>query len=237
MKRNQKGFTLAELLIVVAIVGVLVAVAVPVFVAQETKAKNTVTANNLRAAYTTAAVEVASKPSAASIAIEKTVKVVGTDVSEHKDNLPFTLNSATGLTAGDNTATFTFSVDTATGVINAVSCALAAGGGDTFTATNSGTSSVTGGKKDTLLSPNIVISGAADGGNISGGTAPYTFAVDNSVDGYQDRGLTVTADNTAHTLTISGTPNDSGELSIIVTVTDADGKTGTITIGGTIADE
>ena len=46
MKRNQKGFTLAELLIVVAIVGVLVAVAVPVFVAQETKAKNTVTAKN-----------------------------------------------------------------------------------------------------------------------------------------------------------------------------------------------
>ena len=33
-KRNKKGFTLAELLIVVAIVAVLVAIALPVFTAQ-----------------------------------------------------------------------------------------------------------------------------------------------------------------------------------------------------------
>ena len=34
MKKNNKGFTLAELLIVVAIIAVLVAIAIPVFTSQ-----------------------------------------------------------------------------------------------------------------------------------------------------------------------------------------------------------
>ena len=45
-KNNKKGFTLAELLIVVAIIAVLVAIAIPVFSAQLDKAKlATATAN------------------------------------------------------------------------------------------------------------------------------------------------------------------------------------------------
>ncbi|MFR5732787.1 MAG: type IV pilin protein [Clostridium sp.] len=36
---KQKGFTLAELLVVVAIVGILVAISIPVFTAQLGKAK------------------------------------------------------------------------------------------------------------------------------------------------------------------------------------------------------
>ena len=36
--KNKKGFTLAELLIVVAIIGVLVAVSIPIFSAQRSKA-------------------------------------------------------------------------------------------------------------------------------------------------------------------------------------------------------
>ncbi len=48
---NRKGFTLAELLIVVAIVAVLVAIAIPVFTAQKHKAEAAVDQANLRAYY------------------------------------------------------------------------------------------------------------------------------------------------------------------------------------------
>ena len=47
----QKGFTLAELLIVVAIIGVLVAVAVPVFTNQLEKSRESVDLANVRSAY------------------------------------------------------------------------------------------------------------------------------------------------------------------------------------------
>lgn len=48
---NKKGFTLAELLIVVAIIAVLVAIAIPIFTAQLEKSRDAVTLSNVRAAY------------------------------------------------------------------------------------------------------------------------------------------------------------------------------------------
>ena len=50
-KNNKKGFTLAELLIVVAIIGVLVAVSIPIFTAQLKKAKLATNQANARAGY------------------------------------------------------------------------------------------------------------------------------------------------------------------------------------------
>lgn len=50
-KTNKKGFTLAELLIVVAIIAVLVAIAIPVFTSQLEKARQATDAANLRALY------------------------------------------------------------------------------------------------------------------------------------------------------------------------------------------
>ena len=50
MKKNQHGFTLAELLVVVAIVGILVAISIPVFTAQLSKARKATNQANLRAA-------------------------------------------------------------------------------------------------------------------------------------------------------------------------------------------
>lgn len=49
--RNRKGFTLAELLIVVAIIAVLVAIAIPVFTNQLEKSRESTDASNIRAAY------------------------------------------------------------------------------------------------------------------------------------------------------------------------------------------
>ncbi len=51
MKKNKKGFTLAELLIVVAIIAVLVAIAIPVFSAQLEKSKLATDTANVRSAY------------------------------------------------------------------------------------------------------------------------------------------------------------------------------------------
>ena len=51
MKKNNKGFTLAELLIVVAIIAVLVAIAIPVFTAQLEKSREAVDLSNIRSYY------------------------------------------------------------------------------------------------------------------------------------------------------------------------------------------
>lgn len=50
-KTNKKGFTLAELLVVVAIIAVLVAIAIPIFTSQLEKAREATDAANIRAAY------------------------------------------------------------------------------------------------------------------------------------------------------------------------------------------
>ena len=54
MKKNNKGFTLAELLIVVAVIAVLVAVAIPTFANQLEKSRQGVDISNLRGAYAAA---------------------------------------------------------------------------------------------------------------------------------------------------------------------------------------
>jgi prepilin-type N-terminal cleavage/methylation domain-containing protein len=54
LRRNKKGFTLAELLIVVAIIGVLVAISIPIFTSQLKKARLATNQANARAAYAAA---------------------------------------------------------------------------------------------------------------------------------------------------------------------------------------
>ena len=51
LRKNEKGFTLAELLIVVAIIGVLVAISIPIFTAQLEKSRDAVSVANMRTAY------------------------------------------------------------------------------------------------------------------------------------------------------------------------------------------
>ena len=56
-KRGNKGFTLMEMLIVVAIIAVLIAIAIPVFTSQLENSREAADAANLRSAYA----EVAAK--------------------------------------------------------------------------------------------------------------------------------------------------------------------------------
>ena len=51
LRKNEKGFTLAELLIVVAIIGVLVAISIPIFTSQLEKAREATDLANIRSAY------------------------------------------------------------------------------------------------------------------------------------------------------------------------------------------
>ena len=54
--RNKKGFTLMEMLIVVAIIAVLVAIAIPTFKGQLEKSRQATDLANVRAAYSEAVV-------------------------------------------------------------------------------------------------------------------------------------------------------------------------------------
>jgi prepilin-type N-terminal cleavage/methylation domain-containing protein len=64
-KTNKKGFTLAELLVVVAIIAVLVAIAIPIFTSQLEKAKESTDAANLRALYAETATQALENDGAA----------------------------------------------------------------------------------------------------------------------------------------------------------------------------
>lgn len=95
---NKKGFTLAELLIVVAIIAVLVAIAIPVFSSQLEKAREATDAANIRSAYAEVVASALSDPEkTVTVEIEKKqqvdkwqnttieiagVKVAGTDGSD-----------------------------------------------------------------------------------------------------------------------------------------------------------
>lgn len=115
-KMNKKGFTLAELLIVVAIIAVLVAIAIPVFTAQLEKSRQAATLANLRSGYAEATVSLLEQDlSGNSVTVEEDVNITTKSSSLDKidaDELslvPFTvtLPGATGKT----TMNYTFTLD------------------------------------------------------------------------------------------------------------------------------
>ena len=72
--QNKKGFTLAELLIVVAIIGVLVAISIPIFNAQLEKSREAVDLANIRAAYAELTADYLQNDAAASKTVSITQK-------------------------------------------------------------------------------------------------------------------------------------------------------------------
>lgn len=62
MREKNQGFTLAELLVVVAIIGILVAISIPIFTAQRRKAIIAVNKANIRSAKAAAAAKLYESP-------------------------------------------------------------------------------------------------------------------------------------------------------------------------------
>ncbi len=71
-KRNPYGFTLAELLVVVAIIGVLVGIFIPIFTSQLEKAREATDLANVRAAYAEVMSDVITENTSSSLYDEKT---------------------------------------------------------------------------------------------------------------------------------------------------------------------
>ncbi len=116
--RNKKGFTLAELLIVVAIIAVLVAIAIPIFTSQLEKSRDAVTASNVRAAYAEAQTAWLTGSGSTNVSIDKDAKTVAVDkvaikgekeggVTKADFDFPFTMDdtAAAALGKGGKTTT------------------------------------------------------------------------------------------------------------------------------------
>ncbi len=108
MKKNNKGFTLAELLIVVAIIAVLVAIAIPVFTSQLERSREATDLSNIRAAYAEAVADyLATGASTAKTATVSNVKQTVSGWSIEDPNLYTRVNgtetavSLPNITSGD----------------------------------------------------------------------------------------------------------------------------------------
>jgi prepilin-type N-terminal cleavage/methylation domain-containing protein len=124
---NKKGFTLAELLIVVAIIAVLVAISIPIFNSQLEKARRATTEANLRSAYaevsaelidadvtSTGDVDVSGVTNGSGTATVANVDIETTTLTDSK--LPF---DVTLTKTGKQTITFTVTNDKITAAAGA----------------------------------------------------------------------------------------------------------------------
>lgn len=93
LRKNEKGFTLAELLIVVAIIGVLVAISIPIFTSQLEKAREATDAANLRAAYAEVSADAILNDSTTTMEVKVDQKQTKAGWEQTDIDLPFTVKA------------------------------------------------------------------------------------------------------------------------------------------------
>ena len=90
---EKKGFTLAELLIVVAIIGVLVAISVPIFTSQLSKSRKATNQANIRSAQAAAVAKYMEGSETGAVTYSYDTKT-GT-ITSSASNAPTTMSSVT----------------------------------------------------------------------------------------------------------------------------------------------
>ena len=121
MKKNNKGFTLAELLIVVAIIAVLVAIAIPIFTAQLEKSREATDLANVRSAYAEQVAAYLTWDGTSTLA-DITVPSKQTQANWQFDNNASSTmiaegHESAGIPVPASTNGYTVSIDTATGAV------------------------------------------------------------------------------------------------------------------------
>ena len=91
-KNGEKGFTLIELMIVIAIIGILAAIAIPQFTAYRVKGYNTKAKGELKSAYTACQAYFADHPAVNACDL---TTVAGTFVNSSDVNIQVTTNTQT----------------------------------------------------------------------------------------------------------------------------------------------
>lgn len=127
--RNRKGFTLAELLIVVAIIAVLVAVSIPIFTSRLERAREATDVANFRAAYAAGVAEYLGNTDAYDGKTNATTKYYDASSGQLADSAPTGYLKGTGTDGGGSTTVGGYAYAGGTSYANKVITVSIADGG------------------------------------------------------------------------------------------------------------